>query len=301
MNLGHRQLRTFAAVAELGSFERAAQRLHLTQSAVSQRIKQLEDAVGQLLIVRGQPLGLTAAGEKLLAYQRQQQLLEEELLRQLGCHSDSAYTSVAIALNADSLATWFLHAMQPLLRERRLLLDLRVADQDQTHRFLRRGEVSGCISSDAAPMQGCRCVALGSMTYRALASGDFYARYFADGVSAAALRQAPAVDYDLVDALQQRYLGQQFGIAGGDYPRHRVPSPDAYLQMIVQGLGWGMVPDLQSAALRQSGALVELSPGRRQAVALYWHRSSLGSTTLSAIEAALVGHAAAVLVPLDEL
>ena len=291
------QLQAFAAVAEQGNFERAAQQLHLTQSAVSQRIKQLEEGLGQLLIVRGQPLGLTGAGERLLAYQRQQRLLERELLQQLGCRDDAPQTPLCIALTADSLATWFLPALQPLLAQQGVLLDLRVSDQDQTHAFLRRGEVLGCISSGATALQGCRCVPLGRMRYRALASPAFHARYFADGVDGAALRRAPAVDYDLQDALQRRYLRQQFQL-GGDYPRHRVPSPEAYLQMVVQGHGWGMLPDLQGAPLLEAGALRELTPAVNAEVALYWHCSALASTTLEALERALLGYARRALAPL---
>ncbi|WP_210397751.1 LysR family transcriptional regulator ArgP [Motiliproteus sediminis] len=297
MYLDDRQIQTFAAVADNGSFERAAQRLHLTQSAVSQRLKQLEERLGQLLIIRSQPLQLTPAGEQLLTYHRQQQLLQAELLAGFeqtfsGPGEMEGATRLAIALNADSLATWFLPALRPLLGTLPILLDLRVSDQDQTQRFLRRGEVFGCISASSEPLQGCSCKPLGVMSYRAVASPEFMLRYFPAGVSAEALRRAPAVDYDSDDALQRRYLQQRFGLGSGDYPRHRVPSPEAYLQLVEAGLGWGMVPDMQSEALLSQGRLLELTPGHLQPVALFWHRLRLQSSRLQAVEETLLNFAA---------
>lgn len=299
-SLNHLQLQAFAAVAECGSFDRAAQQLHVTQSAVSQRIKQLEEQLGQLLIVRGQPLALTVAGETLRTYQRRQQLLEAELLGQLGCDeaNPGGAISLSIALNADSLATWFLDALQPVLQAENWLFDLRVCDQEQTQEFLRRGEVLGCISADPAPLQGCRVVGLGRMDYRALANPDFCRRHFVEGVTAAALRRAPAVDYDLQDQLLCRFVAHEFGLGRGDYPRHRVPSPQAYLQMVAAGFSWGMLPDLQSRDLLAKGELQELLPGTRVQVPLYWHVSALASTSLQRLQQALQAHAAKVLEPL---
>ena len=275
--LDYRQLKALATVLQCQSFDKAAARLHLTQSAVSQRVKQLEESVGQLLIIREQPLRPTEAGQQLLRHYHQIALLQSELLEKLGESDQREFTELSIGLNADSLATWFLPTVEPLLKRQALLLELRVDDQDQTHHLLRQGEVSGCISASDKPMQGCSCTELGIMRYRALASPAFIAEHFSDGVTPAAIRRAPAIEFNHKDALQDRYLAKHFGLRSGDYPRHRVPSPEAFMTMIERDLGWGMVPDQQSEALRSNGRLVELQAGNSLPVPLYWHAWNLDS------------------------
>ena len=80
MRIDGQQLAAFAAVIELGSFDAAAARLHVTPSAISQRIKALEQRVGQVLVVREKPCSATAAGVPLLRLAAQTALLEAETL-----------------------------------------------------------------------------------------------------------------------------------------------------------------------------------------------------------------------------
>ncbi|MEH6471144.1 MAG: LysR family transcriptional regulator ArgP [Halopseudomonas sp.] len=272
--IDYRQLQAFATVVETQSFAKAARRLHLTQSAVSQRVKQLEESLGQLLIIRAQPLSPTPAGQQLLRHYRQVNLLQSELLESLGDDHTGGFTKLAIGLNADSLATWFMDAISPLLETSQLLVELRVDDQDQTHHFLRQGEVIGCISASDQPMQGVSCTALGITDYRALATAEFKQRYFPSGVDSAGLKRAPAVEFNQKDELQDRYLQTFFNI-DGDYPRHRVPSPQAFIDLIERGHAWGMVPDQQSRPLLEQQRLHELRPGDRLQVPLYWHSWNL--------------------------
>lgn len=288
MTLNSAQLKAFATVADSHSFERAATILHITQSAVSQRIKLLEDRLGKLLIIRGQPLGLTTAGEHLLNYYKQQQLLECELFDSIGEKEESGFTPVAIALNADSLTTWFFDALQNVMENNQLLLDLRVCDQNMTHHFLRKGEVLGCVSAVANAIQGCRTMPLGAMGYRAVASQDFFQRFFAQGVNAVSIKQAPAVDFDQLDQLQNEYLSAEFSISHGDYPKHRVPSVDAYMSLIERGLAWGMLPDMLIQTQLKTGELIELSPQVIINIPLYWHCSLIKSALLRKVEFALV-------------
>ncbi len=272
--IDYRQLQAFASVIEAQSFDKAARRLHLTQSAVSQRVKQLEESLGQLLIIRSQPLRPTPAGHHLLRHYRQINLLQCELLESLGDTHAKGFTKLAIGLNADSLATWFMEAIDPLLEDNNLLLELRVDDQDQTHHFLRQGEVIGCISASDQPMQGGNCTALGSTCYRALATAKFIQRYFPNGIDPAGFKLAPAVEFNHKDELQDRYL-ETFFNRSGDYPRHRVPSPQAFIDLIERSRAWGMVPDQQSQPLLDQGLLQELSPGDSLKVPLYWHSWNL--------------------------
>ncbi len=288
--IDYRQLEAFAAVLDAQSFDKAALRLHLTQSAVSQRVKQLEESIGQILIIRSQPPRPTPAGQQMLRHYRLVTLLQGELKESLQAESRQGFTRLAVGLNADSLATWFLEAVGPLLAQARLLLDLRVDDQDQTQHFLRQGEVIGCISASAKPMQGCSCQPLGMMYYRALATPAFRRHYFARQVRAEDFLLAPAVEFNSSDELQGRYLTQFFDLRSGDYPRHCVPSPQGFLEMVSRGLAWGMIPDQQSQALIEQEVLVDLTPGKSLAVPLYWHAWNLPSETARALSRCLIDY-----------
>ncbi|MCP8689959.1 LysR family transcriptional regulator ArgP [Marinobacterium sp. OS208] len=271
MMLDYRQIQALAAVIEEQSFERAAASLHITQSAVSQRLKQLEERLGQALVIRSSPVRATPAGQQVLKHYRQVSLLQKELLREVYDAEDSSFTRLSLGLNADSLSSWFLPALQPLLEQEKILLELKVDDQDQTHHLLRTGEVIGCITASPQAMQGCNCIPLGVMPYRCLVSPSYISHYLGGKVTAAGLRQAPAVEYNNKDALHCRYLERFYGLAAGDFPRHRVPSPDAFIDLIVRGFGAGMVPDQQSRHFLAKGLVVDLAPGNYLAVPLYWH------------------------------
>jgi len=266
-----------AAVIEEQSFEKAARKLHITQSAVSQRLRQLEERLGQTLVVRSNPIQATRAGQQALKYFRQVSMLQNELMDELSLEQESGFTKVAIGLNADSLETWFLDALAPLLNERNLLLDLKVDDQDQTHHLLRTGEVLGCITANPEAMQGCSCIPLGVTPYRCLASPDYIQRYFPDGVNSEGFLRAPVAEFNHKDELQNRYLEKYFAVGRGDYPRHRVPSSVTFFEMILRGYACGMVPDQQSREMMEQGKAVDMTPGRYLAIPLYWHVWNLKS------------------------
>ena len=287
--IDYRQLSALSAVIELQSFEKAADHLCVTQSAISQRIKQLETQIGQLLLIRGQPLRATATGQKLIRHHRQVSILRAELDDLLNEKRDRELFTLPIGLNADSLATWFLEALDAFLMENNLLLDLRVDDQDQTHHLLRQGEVVGCISSSRKPIQGADCTFLGSIRYRAVATPDYLARYFPEGICKKSLMTAPAVEYNQKDELQDRYLNQRLKF-DEKYPRHRVPSSYAFAELIERGHAWGMVPDQQSEHLLKKGTLCELTPGEDLLVPLYWHSWTLSSDVVSQLVDCLVDY-----------
>ncbi|MDI3326655.1 LysR family transcriptional regulator ArgP [Pontibacterium granulatum] len=272
-----RQMAALAAIIEEQSFEKAARKLHITQSAVSQRLRQLEERLGQTLVVRSNPIQATRAGQQALKYFRQVSMLQNELMDELSLEQESGFTKVAIGVNADSLETWFLDALTPLLDARKLLLDLKVDDQDQTHHLLRTGEVLGCISASPEAMQGCSCIPLGVMPYRCLASPDYLMRYFPDGVNAEGFTRAPVAEFNNKDELQNRYLDKFFSVAAGDYPRHRIPSSETFFDLIVRGYACGMVPDQQSLPMIEAGRVMDMTPGRYLAIPLYWHVWNLKS------------------------
>ena len=286
--LDYKLIEALAKVLSEGGFERAAKVLFITQSAVSQRVRQLEDQCGQLLLSRPSPPKPTAAGRALLKHYQQVKLLEEGVATELTAATAVGPTSLAIGINADSLASWFLDAIQPLLRQFHLLIDLRVDDQEQTHSLLRQGEVVGCISAEPKAMQGCRVEPLGVMTYRLLATSEFISRWFPSGLSVAAVEQAPAVIFNRKDRLHHLFLEHHLGALPATIPCHYVPTPEQFLRMIADGFSYGMVPDWQSVGYRNNGELQELLPEAGYPVALYWHCWNLQSVPLNELSRQLV-------------
>ena len=270
MNLDPKQTEAFRSVIETGSFEQAALRLHLTPPAISQRVRALESALGNALVVRSRPCRPTEVGQRLLQYLRRATLLEADLLADLAEQSDAPLIVVA-ALNADSLGTWFFPALAEVLIRERVLLDLTVEDQDHTYSLLETGLAIGCISTEPKPMRGCTAEALGSMRYRLVASDAFRQRFFPQGLTRAAARRAPVVAYTRKDRLQSAFLVQRFGLPEGSYPIHYVPGAEPHYYAIRYGLGYGMVPELLLKDDLASGNITDLAPDAPRDVALFWH------------------------------
>ena len=268
--MDYKLLQALASVVEQGGFERAARVLGLSQSAVSQRIKLLEARVGAPVLLRVTPPAPTEAGQRLLNHVQQVRLLEQDLRQDIPMQDeDGAPARLRVALNADSLATWWAGAVAELCQRQPLLLELLVDDQDVGLRRMRAGEVVGCVCATERPVAGARSLPLGAMRYLAVASPAFIERYFAEGVDRVALRRAPAVVFGPDDRLQHRFLGEQD--LSCEFPHHLCPSSEGFVRMLDAGLGWGMVPALQIQAELASGRLRELLPGRGVDVALYWH------------------------------
>jgi len=278
--LDYRLLAALAAVVDSGSFDRAATTLCLTQSAVSQRIKQLEERLGQILLVRDNPPRPTPAGQQLLKHVRQVVLLENELPTTLVGEEAEGPVTLAIGVNADSLATWFWPTVLPLLEKHDLRFDLRVEDQDVTERLLRRGEVVGCISAAERPPQGCRATYLGTMVYRLCATSAFQRLWFPNGLTLKEAAHAPVAVYNRQDELHQRLLQRCCGGVPPTWSAHYVPDQGAYNAIVVAGHAFGSIPEQQCLPLLDSGILVDLAPDQPEPVPLYWHSWNLASTTL---------------------
>ncbi len=269
-------LETFAAVAEERSFERAATQLHITRGAVSQRIRGLEESMACVLLVRDKPIMPTAAGEVLLRHVKALRLLEGSTLRELNPAPDStAPVPLAIAVNADSLATWFPSVLQQLQRERRVALEIITDDQDHTSARLTRGEVVGCISTDVKAASGFVAEALGSMEYRCYASPAFAADCLPSGLSLPAVLAAAAVLFNRKDSLHDEFLARHFGFAIDRYPKHYLPSPVALLEGVAMGLGYGLIPLAQARPLVSAGRLIEVAREEPVLIDLYWHHWEL--------------------------
>jgi LysR family transcriptional regulator (chromosome initiation inhibitor) len=266
----YKLLAALAAVVEQAGFERAAQVLGLSQSAVSQRVKLLEARVGQPVLVRVTPPVPTDVGRRLLNHVQQVRLLERDLQAQVPALDEQGVPErLRIALNADSLATWWAQAVGEFCASHRVLLDLVVEDQDVGLKRMRAGEVAACVCGAERPVAGARSLLLGAMRYRALASPAFIARHFPHGVEAQQLARVPAIVFGPDDLLQHRYLSR-LGVQGG-FAHHLCPSSEGFVRLACAGFGWGLVPELQVEQELVSGALVEILPERPLDVPLYWH------------------------------
>lgn len=299
MQLDSRQLAAFAAVLHEGSFEAAARALHVTPSAVSQRIKALEERLGRVLIRRGSPCAATEAGESLQRHAQQLQVLEAQALAPFGLEAGAAAAlPLSIAVNADSLATWFVPALAAVRERHGIAIDLHVEDQDHSSELLRQGRVLAAVSAEPAPVQGCRVAPLGRMRYRAVASPAFMRRHFPRGVDDEALAQAPCNVFNQKDQLQARFL-RLLTRRRLQPPQHRIPSTHGFIHAALHGLGWGMNPEDLVAPLLARGELVELAPGRTLDVPLYWQRWSLEAPVLRTLSEAVAAAARAGLQPPD--
>jgi len=268
--LDARQLEALAAVIESGSFGAAAKSLSVTLAAVSLRIKSLEATLGQRLLVRGKRVAATPAGQALLGHVKQLRLMEADLMAGLpGAGTDIArLQTLSVAVNADSLTSWFLPGVAPAVQQHRLLLDVVVDDQDHTHDALKSGDVTGCVTTLAQAMRGCVAEPLGIMRYRCVAAPALVAEWGA--ALPHRMLRSPAVIFNRKDALQDAWLAQHFNLQGALYPRHFVPAVDAFELALELGMGWGMVPDLMLAARTGRAPLQEVLPGHPVDVVLYW-------------------------------
>ncbi|WP_424984525.1 LysR family transcriptional regulator ArgP [Microbulbifer sp. S227A] len=232
------QLAALVAVLRLGSFDAAASDLGVTPSAVSQRIKALEDRVGGALILRGAPCTGTPAGTRLVKHAEDVALLEAQVSRELALESTAGPVRLRIAVNADSLATWLVPALSGVTG---MLFDLVIDDQDHSAQWLRRGEVSMAITAQGKPAAGCDAWPLGALRYVPTASPAFMRRWFSGGVDPASLALAPCLTFDAKDMLQRRWIEQVFGTSVTP-PAHYLASTQAFVDAAAAGLGWGMNP-----------------------------------------------------------
>jgi LysR family transcriptional regulator (chromosome initiation inhibitor) len=286
--LDYPSLAALAAVVREGSFERAAAVLGVTPSAVSQRVRGLEERLGAVLVVRGQPPMATEAGARLCAHADRVRLLEGELAALLpaiaaGPHGAPGGVTIPVAVNADSLGTWFLPAAARFAERTGALVDLVLDHEGHTARRLRSGAVLAAVTTDPAPVQGCRTVRLGALRYASVASPAYLRRHLPGGADAAALARAPMLRFDRRDALQARWAHAALGIAALDAPVHWVPSTQGFVDGALAGLGWSMNPLALVQPHLAAGRLVELVPGARLDVALHWQHARLGARLLDAL------------------
>jgi LysR family transcriptional regulator (chromosome initiation inhibitor) len=286
---------TLAVVIDEGTLDAAARRLHITPSAVSQRIKALEEILGRVVLVRAKPARPTEAGAAVVRLARQASLLEHDTLAELGADPQDGPLSIPLAVNADSLATWFLAPLARVGERHPVVFELHRDDQDFTAALLESGTVMGAVTSREVPVAGCRVSALGAMRYEAVATPAYVDRWLTEGVDAASLAGAPVVDFDRRDDLQTRWL-EAMAADPGSPPRHYVPASHDFATAALLGFGWALLPTFQSADALASGALVRLG-GPPIDVPLFWQQWNLRSPLLDAIADEIVAEGRRVLAP----
>jgi LysR family transcriptional regulator, chromosome initiation inhibitor len=294
--LDYAALSALAAVIREGSFERAAQSLYVTPSAVSQRIRSLEEKVGSALVIRGQPCRATDTGRRLCQHVDRVRLLEQELQGALPALAPEGLTRVAlpIAVNADSLATWFAPAVAAFAADAPVLVELAVDDQDHTADWLRSGAVLAAVTGTARPPAGFNSRPLGAMRYLAAASPAYVARHFTSGVGAGSLARAPSLVFNSKDNLQARWV-RRLCHRNVELPRHAVPSAHAFVAAALAGMGWGLHPQALIASHLHEGTLVELAPDTPLDVPLYWQHARAASSLIEGLSREVVAAAARVL------
>ncbi|WP_330455891.1 LysR family transcriptional regulator ArgP [Streptomyces sp. NBC_00820] len=287
------QVRTLLAVVDEGTFDAAAAALHLTPSAVSQRIKALEQRTGRVLLQRTKPVRPTESGAVLVRFARQLARLERDARGELGLSGAGEPTRVSVAVNADSLATWFLGALTGVPG---LCFELHREDEDHTAALLREGLVMAAVTSSPDPVPGCSVSPLGRMRYLPVAAPEFAARHLT-GPLRDTLPDAPVVVFDTKDDFQDGFVRRSGGTGAGSL-RHHVPTSEGFVGAVAAGLGWGMVPETQAEPLLRDGRLVlltsvdPLAPVEWMEVALYWQQWKLDSPALAAVAEAVTATAA---------
>ncbi|MDZ4693847.1 MAG: LysR family transcriptional regulator ArgP [Deltaproteobacteria bacterium] len=297
MSIDRAQLETLVTVVREGGFDKAAKVLHVTPSAISQRIKQLEEQVGGIVVVRANPCRATTLGAALYRHGLQVELLEQELQKSVGTGGGEKLprpVAIGIAVNADSLATWISPAFSRFSLQTGVPVEVFVDDQDHTNDWLRSGRVLGAVTSESKAVQGCRVLALGVMRYRATASAAFVKRSFPKGFSTDAAASAPIVAYDRKDTLHAQFL-RRCGHRSNPPATQLLPSPTAIVQACLAGVAWGVNPEPLVASHLSRGRLRDLVAGQFLEVPLYWQQWSIRSETVESLAAILKDEARSML------
>jgi LysR family transcriptional regulator, chromosome initiation inhibitor len=292
--LDTRKCEALLAVVDSGSFEQAAAMLHLTASAVSQRVAALEADLGLPLVVRGKPCRATADGQRVVQYLRRARLLEQELMDDLE-HDATRPLNIALAVNNDSLATWLLPGIAEFIATYGIMVHFVLDNQDHTYALLSQGLALAGVSTTPEPARGCTAERLGIMRYRMLAAPAFAQRWFPDGFTREAARSAPLLVFDQKDKLQSDFLERELGLTPGSYPTHTMPASEPFMHAIELDMGYGMLPEQQYGERLADGRLVDLAPGKFIDVALYWHAWRVQSPRMEKLSAAVIAAARAAL------
>lgn len=294
--LDYASLSALAIVIREGSFERAARILHVTPSAISQRIRALEERVGCALVIRDQPCHATEAGQHLCQHVNHVRLLEQDLKGAFPALTSEGAEKIElpIAVNADSLATWFTPTIAAFSTRNPVLLEVVVDDEGHTMEWLRSGKVIAAVTASNKQSAGCNSLDLGAMRYVAAASPAFIARHFPNGLTAENLKHAPSLRFNIKDTLQDRWAACYFAVHV-QFASHKLPSAHAFVNAAIADMGWGMHPHALIESHLSDGSLVELVPGAPLDIQLYWQYARSAAEPLERLTASVRNAASAAL------
>lgn len=290
-------LEALARVTKEQSFSKAAKALGITQPALSQKIRTLETLVGVPLLLRSGTIRPTEVGRKLIVHFHQVEQMEYEIVERIsGKGRHRTPLIVPIALNTESLSTWFVDAIKDILRNENIALELYIDDQERTDKLLRDGKVVGCVTSVSKATYGCTSTYLGEMIYHLVATPQFIDRHFGNGVSAKTLMSAPKAIYGENDRMHEDFISRCFkGYSKGRGPRHYVPSPQALVEFAVLGLAYVLLPSISVRKYLDDGSLINLLPQKPYRLKLYWHAQDLQTEMTSDLCQCIISHARSVL------
>jgi len=270
-SLDYKLLQSLDAIIAEQSFDGASKRLNITQSAISQRIKQLEEQCTQPVLVRGTPLKVTDLGAKLLNHYQQVIQLETDLLVDINPEKSLAPVTIAIALNADSIASWFIPAIADVLKIHNIELDLHVINESISHELIKDGKAFAAISDKPTGSPKTKVTPIGNIVYKLCAHPSFRDKHFPNGLNADSLSSAPGINYDHMDNMHYNYIEQHFGLTKGEYPCHRVRSAEGLLNLALNGVAYSLFPEPQIKQYLASGELIDIAPKLHLSQPLFWH------------------------------
>ncbi|MFF1385135.1 ArgP/LysG family DNA-binding transcriptional regulator [Arthrobacter sp. NPDC058288] len=278
------QARTLAAIVAQGSFDAAASHLSVTASAVSQRIRALEVAVGRPVLRRTRPIELTESGQAVVRFARQLEMLSADLADELQPGNPHPDTRLTLVINSDSLHTWALAGLAAVAGT--VQLEVLREDQDYSLELLRSGAAAAAITATQKPAPGCTSRRLGVMRYLPVCTPAFAGSWFDAGATAESLSRAPVIIFDRKDDLQDRYL-RRFSRKSLQPPRHYVPAAHEFGEAIRLGMGWGLLPELEIGDDLDQGTLRLMASKSFVDVPLHWQQWRYGSAVLDGVAAAI--------------
>jgi len=285
--LDYKGLEALYTVQELQSFEEAAKKLHITQSAISQRIKNLEILYGQPLLNRTLPYRATSLGQQLIGHFTRICLLESELEKQLSAVNKP---SIAIALNRDSLETWFMDVIKKTDIFNQIALKVIADDQEKTLEYLKTGQVSACLSTSEKEIMGGKVQFLGDMEYVLAGSPEFVNQHFMKANPKECLAKAVALKFDHHDTLHERYMEKFFGLNGKELNYHILPSVLGFKQFVLLGYGYGLIPKIDIVNELKKKQLVKVYD-KTWKIPLYWHYWEVESSLYRKFNEEMIQHA----------
>jgi LysR family transcriptional regulator, chromosome initiation inhibitor len=283
MMFDYSQLEALIAVSREGSFDGAARTLGLTPSAISQRIRKLEERVGAVLVKRvGDPIP-TALGRLMCCHAETVRMLESQFLSSPGWSaplSGSNEVRIRIAVGEANLSTWFIEALKHDAADATpKRLDLVIPSDGDVCGAMKSGEALAALSFEKRAMHGFKSIHLGTLIFRATASPDFIQRYFPGGLTPEALALAPSLRHPGWESLIDQWTTQVCG-ASPALNGHTIPSFYGSVAACRSGLAWGLNPSTMVDQLIHDGRLFELANDVVVKREVYWHYALLISDLL---------------------